>query len=166
MYQHQAVLYMITPDVICVRISKWALENWPAPKRAKHILFYKDFRATSTYVIYLVHCKKCNFQYLGFITSSKLDLRPQIVYIKTNKKTWEVSIHLNRTPHILSDFLTKNMSVFTFPCMDEFQTNTILDTENYVSRKKRTGMHSSVSLASFGLNKRLKFHSKNRIHYI
>ena len=77
--------------------------------------------------------------------------------MKTNKKTCEVAIHFNRTPHVLSDF--------TFQCIDQIQTSTSRNTENLVITKEAYWSAQLFSLSPFGLNKRQEFHSKNRIHY-
>ena len=77
--------------------------------------------------------------------------------MKTNKKTCEVALHFNRTPHILSDF--------TFPCIDQIQTNTSQDTQKLLITKDAYWSARLLPLSHFGLNKRQEFHSKNRILY-
>ena len=112
----------------------------------------------STNVIYLVHCIKCNLQYVGSTTTEfKVRFRNHKSAMKTNKKTCEVAIHFNRSPHILSDF--------TFQCIDQIQINTSQDTEKLLITKEAYWSAQLFSLAPFGLNKRQEFHSKNRIHY-
>ena len=112
----------------------------------------------STNVIYLVHCIKCNLQYVGSTTTEfKVRFRNHKSAMKTNKKTCEVAIHFNRSPHILSDF--------TFQCIDQIQINTSQDTKKLLITKEAYWSAQLFSLAPFGLNKRQEFHSKNRIHY-
>ena len=112
----------------------------------------------SANVIYLVHCKKCNLQYVGSTTTEfKVRFRNHKSSIKTNKKTCEVAIHFNRTPHVLSDF--------TFQCIDQIRNSASEDTEKLLITKEAYWSAQLFSLAPFGLNKRQEFHSKNRIHY-
>ena len=74
----------------------------------------------STNVIYLVLCKKCNLQYFESTTTEfKIRFRNHKSTMKTNKKTFEVALLFNRTPHILSDF--------TFQYIGQIQTNTSQD---------------------------------------
>ena len=109
-------------------------------------------------VIYLVHCKKCNLQYIGSTTTEfKVTFRNHKSSMKTNKKTCEVASHFNRTPHVLSDF--------TFQCIDQIQNSTSENTENLLITKEAYWSAQLFSLSPFGLNKRQEFHSKNRIHY-
>ena len=83
----------------------------------------------STNVIYLVHCIKCKLQYVGSTTTEfKVRFRNHKSAMKTNKKTCEVAIHFNRSPHILSDF--------TFQCIDQIQSNTSQDTEKLLITKE------------------------------
>ena len=50
----------------------------------------------SANVIYLVHCKKCNLQYVGSTTTEfKVRFRNHKSSMKTNKKTCEVASHFN-----------------------------------------------------------------------
>ena len=111
----------------------------------------------SANVIYLVHCKKCNLQYVGSTTTNRVRFRNHKSSMKTNKKTCEVASHFNRTPHVLSDF--------TFQCIDQIQNSTSENTENLLITKEAYWSAQLFSLSPFGLNKRQEFHSKNRIHY-
>ena len=91
----------------------------------------------STNVIYLVYCKKFNLQYVGSTTTEfKIRFRNQKSTMKTNKKTCEVALHFNRTPHVLSDF--------TFQCIDQIQTNTcpVKAQKSYLSQRKHTGVRN------------------------
>ena len=87
----------------------------------------------------------------------KLDLEIINPLWKQTKKTCEVAIHFNRTPHVLSDF--------TFQCIDQIQTSTSGNTENLLITKEAYWSAQLFPLSPFGLNKRQEFHSKNRIHY-
>ena len=90
----------------------------------------------SANVIYLVHCKKCNLQYVGSTTTEfKVRFRNHKSSMKTNKKTCEVAIHFNRTPHVLSDF--------TFQCTDQIQNSASEATEKLLIKKEAT--HNEAS---------------------
>ena len=118
----------------------------------------QELSCNSSNVIYLIHCKKCNLQYVGSTTTEfKVRFRNHKSSMKTNKKTCEVAIHFNRTPHVLSDF--------TFQCIDQIQTSTSENTEHLLITKEAYWSAQLFSLSPFGLNKRQEFHSKNRIHY-
>ena len=77
----------------------------------------------------------------------------------TNKKTCEVAVHFNKTPHDLSDFL--------FQCIDKVQStvNNSCDIEKLLITKEAYWSSQLFSLAPFGLNKRQEFRSKKRINY-
>ena len=77
--------------------------------------------------------------------------------MKTNKKTWEVAIHFNKTPHTFSDF--------TFQCIDQIRTSSNHDTDKLLITKESYSSAQLFFLEPFVLNKRQEFHSKNRIHY-
>ena len=84
----------------------------------------------STNVVYLVHCGiKCNLQCVGSTTTEfKVRLRNHKSTIKTNKKTCEVAIHFNKTPHTFSDF--------TFQCKDQIRTSSNHDTDKLLITKE------------------------------
>jgi len=118
----------------------------------------QELSRNSSNVIYLIHCKKCNLQYVGSTTTEfEVRLRNHKSSMKMNKKTCEVAIHFNRTQHVLSDF--------TFQCIDQIQTSTSENTEHLLITKEAHWSAQLFSLSPFGLNKRQEFHSKNRIHY-
>ena len=64
------------------------LVHFPAPKQAKHICSTKNFvQLNSTNVIYLDHCKKCNLEYVGSITTEfRIRFRNHKSFMKTNKR--------------------------------------------------------------------------------
>ena len=63
-------------------------------------------------VIYLISCKKCRLQYIGSTTTEfKVRFRNHKSSMITNKKTCEVAVHFNNTPHSLQDF--------SFQCIDQ-----------------------------------------------
>ena len=67
-------------------------------------------------VIYLASCKKCNLQYIGSTTTDfRVRFRNHKSAMLTKKKTCEVAVHFNRTPHDLNDF--------SFQCIDQVQIN-------------------------------------------
>ena len=77
----------------------------------------------------------------------------------TKKKTCEVAVHFNRTPHDLNDF--------SFQCIDQVQinANNSSNIEKLLITKEAYWRAQLFSLAPFGLNKRQEFHSKKRINY-
>ena len=53
-------------------------------------------------VIYLASCNKCRFQYVGSTaTQFKVRFRNHKSSMVTNKKTCEVAVHYNNSPHAL-----------------------------------------------------------------
>ena len=77
--------------------------------------------------------------------------------MKANKKTCEVAIHFNKTPHTFFDF--------TVQCVDQIRTSSNHDTDKLLITKEAYWSAQLFSLAPFGLNKRQEFYSKNRIYY-
>ena len=77
----------------------------------------------------------------------------------TEKKTCEVAVHFNRTPHDLNDF--------SFQCIDQVQitTNNSSKIEKLLITKEAYWSAQLFSLAPFGLNKRQEFYSKKRINF-
>jgi hypothetical protein len=133
-------------------------QTFSSAQTGKTYFVRQKLSCNSSNVIYLVHCKKCNLQYVGSTTTEfKVRFRNHKSSMKTNKKTCEVAIHFNRTPHVLSDF--------TFQCIDQIQTDTSENTEKLLITKEAYWSAQLFSLSPFGLNKRQEFHSKNRIHY-
>ena len=115
----------VRPEAIFVRIFSLI----PKPFLEKTYRVRQKLSRNSSNVIYLVHCKKCNLQYVGSTTIElNIRFRNRKPTMKTNKKTCEVVLHFNRTPHNLSDF--------TFQCIDQIQTNTSQDTEKLLITKE------------------------------
>ena len=77
--------------------------------------------------------------------------------MKANKKTFEVAINFNKTPHTFFDF--------TFQCVDQIRTSSNHDIDKLLITKEVYWSAQLFSLAAFGLNKRQECHSKNRIYY-
>ena len=77
--------------------------------------------------------------------------------MKANKKTCEVAIHFNKTPHTFFDF--------TAQCVDQIRTSSFHDTDKLLITKEAYWSAQLFSLAPFGLNKRQEFYPKNRIYY-
>ena len=133
-------------------------QTFSSAQTGKTYFVRQKFSCNSSNVIYLVHCKKCNLQYVGSTTTEfKVRFRNHKSSMKTNKKTCEVAIHFNRTPHVLLDF--------TFQCIDQIQTITSENTDNLLITKEAYWSAQLFTLSPFGLNKRQEFQSKNRIHY-
>ena len=72
----------------------------------------------------------------------------------TKKKTCEVPVHFNKTPHDLSDF--------SLQCIDQVQptVNNSREIEKLLITKEAYWSSQLFSLAPFGLNKCQEFHSK------
>ena len=95
----------------------------------------------------------CNTLVLQQLTS-ELDFA-----MVTKKKTCEVAVHFNKTPHDLSDF--------SFQCINQVQetVNNSCSIEKLLITKEAYWSAQLFSLAPFGLNRRQEFHSKKRINY-
>ena len=133
-------------------------QTFSSAQTGKTYFVQQKLSCNSANVIYLVHCKKCNLQYVSSTTTEfKVRFRNHKSSMKTNKKTCEVAIHFNQTPHVLSNF--------TFQCIDQIQNSVSEDTEKLLITKEAYWSAQLFSLAPFGLNKRQEFHTKNRIHY-
>ena len=111
---------------------------------------------TSKNVVYLVTCTKCNIQYTGSTsTQFKVRFRNHKSSMLTNKKTCELAVHYNKTPHNLKDF--------TFlPIEQIYQTN---DNNKALLLREAYWMAQLQTLHPYGLNKRNELHSKNRISF-
>ena len=126
-------------------------------KTGKTVFTQQRLSCNSTNVVYLVHSIKCNLQYVGSTTTEfKVRFRNHKSSMKTNKKTFEVAIHFNKTAHTFSDF--------TFQCIDQIRTSSNHDTDKLLITKEAYWSAQLFCLAPFGLNKRQEFHAKNRIH--
>ena len=111
-------------------------------------------------IIYLALCKKCRLQYIGSTTTDfRVRFRNHKSAMITKKKTCEVAVHFNKTPHDLSDF--------SFQCIDQVQTtvNNSYNIEKLLIFKEAYWSAQLFSLAPFGLNKRQEFHLKKRTNY-
>ncbi len=98
------------------------------PKRKKTYFVRQTLSCTSNNVVSLVHCKKCNLQYVGLATPElKVCFRNHKSLMKTNRKTCEVAIHFKKTLHILSDFI--------FQSIDQIENNTNQDVEKLLITK-------------------------------
>ena len=111
-------------------------------------------------VIYLASCNKCRLQYVGSTaTQFKVRFRNHKISMVTNKKTCEVAVHYNNSPHALNDF--------SFQCIDQVSaTNCTEILDKLLITKEAYWSAQLFSLAPFGLNKRQEFHSTNRITYV
>ena len=106
-------------------------------------------------VMYLASCKKCRLQYIGSTTTDfRVRFRNHKFAMITEKKTCEVAMHFNKTPHDLSDF--------SFQCINQVQAtpNNSTNIEKLLITKEAYWSAQLFSLAPFGLNKRQEFHSK------
>lgn len=76
----------------------------------------------------------------------------------TNKKTCEVEMHFNKTPHTFSDF--------SFQYSDQVQASSGSDhIDKLLITQEAFWSAQLFPLAPYGLNKRQEFHPKNRINY-
>ena len=111
---------------------------------------------SSRNAIYLITCNLCHIQYVGSTsTQFKVRFRNHKSSMRTNKKTCEVAIHFNQSPHSLSDF---NFLPF------ELITDTI-DIDKKLLTREAYWTAQLHTLQPQGLNKRNELHSKNRIRY-
>ena len=112
---------------------------------------------TSQNVIYLASCLKCRLQYVGSTSNPfKVRFRNHKSDMNRNKKSCELAIHFNQTPHSLSDF---EFSII------ESIVNTQGNTENLLLQREAYWTAQLHSLQPFGLNKRCEFRSSKRIHF-
>ena len=108
-------------------------------------------------VIYLVSCKKCQLQYIGSTTTEfKVRFRNHKSSMITNKKSCEVAVHFNSTPHSLQDF--------SFQCIDQINQD-CAEFDKFLITKEAYWSAQLFTLSPHGLNKRQEFHSKHRIHF-
>ena len=111
---------------------------------------------TSSNVVYLVSCKKCNLQYVGSVTTEfKVRFRNHKSHMRLGKKFCEVAVHFNSSEHVLNDF--------EFIIIEQIRSNEaiehkLLNREAYWTLQLRC-------LKPNGLNKRCEYKSKHRIHY-
>ena len=111
-------------------------------------------------VVYLVTCNKCDLQYVGSTSNEfKVRFRNHKSAMLTNKKTCEAAIHYNKEPHVLSDV--------RFIILEEICN--LNNSSNSVDQRQLTReaywCAQLCTLQPHGLNKRVEFHSKNRIRY-
>ena len=101
----------------------------------------------------------CHFQYVGSTrTEFKVRFRNHKSAMRTNKKTCEVAIHYNSSPHVMQDF--------TFQCIDKVDPKTDPDRiEKILVTKEAYWMAQLFCVFPNGLNKRLEIHSNKRINY-
>ena len=100
-------------------------------------------------------CKRCHRQYIGSSTTDfRVRLRNQKSAMVSEKKTCEVAVHFNKTPHDLSDF--------SFQCIDQVQAtvNNSCNIEKPLITKEAYWNAQLFSLAPLDLNKRQEFHLK------
>ena len=92
-------------DATSVGTSLLNLNHFLAFRRAKNYTIHSKLSRDSKNVIYLVSCKKCRLQYLGFTTTDfRVRFRNHKSAVLTNKTACEVAIHFTRIPHTLGDF--------------------------------------------------------------
>ena len=108
-------------------------------------------------VIYLAFCIKCKLQYVGSTANAvKLRFRNHKSHIRKYKRTCQVAIHFNETPHDLLDF--------KFMCIEGI-TRENSNLENILIKREAYWTSQLCTLVPYGLNKRCEHKSKNRIHY-
>lgn len=113
---------------------------------------------SSTNVIYLVSCYKCNVQYVGSTCNSfKVRFRNHKSAMINNKNTCEVAIHFNQAAHSMSDF--------KFTCIEQILNHNNSDINSKLLTREAYWMTQLRTLQPYGLNKRKEYKSKNRINY-
>ena len=125
-------------------------------KTKKQYRIKQNVTCSSKNVIYLISCNKCSLQYVGSTSNAfKVRFRNHKSAMLTNKKTCEVAIHFNASPHNLSDF--------SFICIES-----IISLENIdriLLNREAYWCSQLFTWQPHGLNKRQELNSKNRIHY-
>ena len=112
---------------------------------------------TSSNVIYLASCSKCSLQYVGSTSNQfKVRFRNHKSDMLRNKRSCEVAIHFNDTPHTLQDF--------KFIVIEGLQ-NTHGDLDGNLLKREAYWAAQLHTLQPHGLNKRCEFRSRNRINY-
>ena len=150
-------LHNVSRDIRYIGNTKKCLPRRPYQLES---CIYKFYLGSKYYVIYLASCKKCNLQYIRSTTTDfGVRFRNHKSALVTKKKTSEVAVHFNRTPHDLNDF--------SFQCIDQVQitANNSSNIEKLLITKEAYWSAQLFSLALFGFNKRQEFHSKKRINY-
>ena len=106
-------------------------------------------------IIYLASCKRCRLQYIGSTTT---DFRVRFCNHKsamvTKKKTCEVAVHFNKTPHDLSDFL------FQFIDQVRATVNNSCSIDKLLITREAYWSAQLFSLAPFGLKNVKNFTQK------
>ena len=126
-------------------------------KTGKSYTIRSNLTCDSRNVIYLVSCKKCQLQYIGSTTTEfKVRFRNHKSSMVTNKKSCEVAVHFNSTPHSLQDF--------SFQCIDQINQD-CAEVDKFLITKEAYWSAQLFTLSPHGLNKRQEFHSKHRIHF-
>ena len=117
----------------------------------------QNLGCSSSNVIYLASCIKCNLQYVGSTSNPfKVRFRNHKSDMLRNKKSCEVAIHFNHTHHSLDDF--KFIVIEGIVNIDSNIDRILLQREAYWTAQLYT-------LHPFGLNKRCEFRSRKRINY-
>ena len=100
-----------------------------------------------------------SLEYVGSTTTDfRIRFRNHKSAMLTNKTTCDVAVHFNKIPHTLDDFSFQCIDQVQAPCNSEDIAGLLITKEAYWSAQL-------FSLAPHGLNKRIEFHSKNRICY-
>ena len=114
-------------------------------KQARVIKYDQNFLVIPKMLfIYLASCKKCRLQHIGFTTT---DFRVRFCNHKsamiTKKRTCEVAVNFNKTPHDLSDF--------SFQCTDQVQAtaNNSTNIEKLLTTKEAYCENNSQIWRSF-----------------
>ena len=102
-------------------------------------------------VVYLVSCNKCRLQYEGSTaTELKVRFRNHKSAMITDKKTCEVAVHFNKSPHALNNFTFLSIDQAEANCTPEIMDKLLITKEAYWSAQL-------FSLTPYGLNKRQEF---------
>ena len=98
-------------------------------------------------VIYLASCNKCRLHDVGSTARQfKVRFRNHKSSMVTNKKTCEVAVHYNNSPHALNDF--------SFQCIDQVSaTNCTEILDKLLITKEAYWSAQLFSLAPFGLHR-------------
>ena len=106
------VLNVIEQDAIFVAASWLNLIPFLWFQTGKSYKIRLKLSCYSEKIIYFASCKKCRQQFIGPKTNDfRVRFRNHRSAMVTNKKTWEVAVHFNKTTHDLSDFCSCSCSL-------------------------------------------------------
>ena len=105
--------FPVEDKVKCDLCKNYFVEGKTFQSFSRKYFIKSDFQCTSSNVVYLVSCKSCHLQCVRSTkTEFKVRFRNRKSAMRTYKKTCEVAVHYNSSPHVMQDF--------TFQCINKF----------------------------------------------